>query len=45
MSILIDPLSNKVTLTQTGLGLAILEKGDVKESLIRDIRNTIKNPA
>jgi hypothetical protein len=35
MSILIDPLSNKVTLTQTSIGLAILERGDVKDSLIR----------
>jgi hypothetical protein len=45
MSILIDPLSNKVTLTQTSIGLAILERGDVKDSLIRDIRKTIVNPA
>ncbi len=42
---MIDPLLNEIHFTQNGIGIAILETGDVKNALIQDIQKTISRPA
>lgn len=42
---MIDPLSNEIIFSNEGIGLAILERGDVKDIVINDIQKTIRQPA
>ncbi len=40
-----DPLGNFILITPEGIGAAILEVGDVRDSLINHIGKTLQNPA